>query len=182
MANAVDAALNGVILYLEAMLLLVIISTYGIDTVLLDIRFMCKEHPRGILVYMKYSWIISFILIALAIILKWVFLFRGYIAEILIIVFIFLPLFLYAIYNTFKYLLRGVKATLLIYATFYFKQRIAEGQCFVQTNTCKGAGERSISSDERKLYHYRFHLILLTVIKCCVPTISYLLFCLLTTS
>lgn len=121
-ANAVDAALNGAIMYLEALLLLVIISIYGIDTVLLDIRFMFKEHPRGILVYMKYSWVISFILIASAITMKCVFLSRGYIGEILIIVLIFLPLFLFAVYNTFRYLLRGVNQTgKLAYAKFYFK-------------------------------------------------------------
>lgn len=102
-------ALNAAIIYLEALLLFVFIIVYGVDEVLLDIRFMFKQHPKGILVYLKYSWIASLILIVLLITLKFVFLPIGYIGEIFIVAVIFLPFFIVAIYNSIKYTMQKVK-------------------------------------------------------------------------
>lgn len=109
-ANAVDAALNGAVVYLEAILLLVIISIYGINNIFLDIRFIFKEHPKGILIYLKYFWIISFVIIFVLTIIKWAFLFSNhYLVEIVILVLIFLPLLGLFVYNCFKYALKKVK-------------------------------------------------------------------------
>lgn len=99
-------------MHLEALLLLVIISSYGIYNVLLDVRFMSRAHPKGILVYLKYSWIVSFILILLLIVMKWVFLSKSYIGERTIIIIIFLPFFGFAIYNTCRYILKKVNELL----------------------------------------------------------------------
>lgn len=131
-----DAALNMSVLYLEALLLLVIIAVYGIDNVLLDIRFMFKEHPRGILIYLKYCWIISFITVTSLILLKTVFLPRSFIGEIMITVFILFPLVLFAVYNSFRYMLQGVSYIILHenfslcefqQANFLFKPILATG-------------------------------------------------------
>lgn len=107
-ANAVDAAIRTSLMYLEALLLLVLLVIYGANNILVDIRFMFKEQQRGVLVYLKYSWIASLILISALIVLKWAFLFRGYIGEIMIIFLIFLPLIIFAIYNSFRYWMRKV--------------------------------------------------------------------------
>lgn len=112
-ANAVDAALNRAIVYLEAMLLLVIFTSYGINNVLLDNRFMSRQHPRGILIYLKYFWIASFILILLIIVLQFVFISEIYIGELGVLVLIFLPLFGFAMYNTCKYIMLKVNNTFI---------------------------------------------------------------------
>lgn len=109
-ANAVDLAMKEALVYLEVLLLLVILLIYGIDNVLLDTRFIFKQQPRGILVYLKYSWILSFIFILILIVVRWVCVsYQVYIVEIVVLAFIFSPLVGFAIYNSFKYGLQKVK-------------------------------------------------------------------------
>lgn len=115
-----DSALNTAIVFLEGFLLLILISVYGLDDLLLDLRFMLKEHPRGVFIYLKYSWIIALILIVFLIILKWVFLFKSHFDEILTNFVIFLPLLLMAIYNSYKYRRQKVTYPLCLYKRIMF--------------------------------------------------------------